>query len=103
MRVCPKCGYQDSPHWRTNRWRPHVDYTRLDLFREMEPKMAKELESGRPMVHNAFYTYRLAGKGKRIVERIEKEFYEMFGSTAFTGPFEHFNHMKDPFQKKLFV
>ena len=29
MRVCPNCGYEDHPMWRSNAWNPQYDYASL--------------------------------------------------------------------------
>lgn len=47
------------------------------------------------------FAFRLAGRGKTIIERVPLVMYEAYGRTAFSMNYEHVEHFKDPFQKKL--
>lgn len=68
MRICPKCGYYESPYWRHSRFSYWIDLITLENLWEIEPKLAQELErNGR--AEDKYYVYRLAGKTKRYVER----------------------------------
>lgn len=44
MRVCPKCGYMDSPVWRHVRHRIYTDYCRVDDLEPWEPALYALLE-----------------------------------------------------------
>jgi len=69
LRVCPRCGFRDSPIWR-NRMakRLYVQYCRIDELIEWEPELAKELQEKKYVFKNGV-KYKLTLKG--YVERID--------------------------------
>ena len=102
MKVCPKCGFVDTSHWRQNRWRTQVEFIPISEFREEHLELAMDLEGGRPFVTDENYAYRLSAKGKWIVERVWIELYKVGGKLAFHIPAErHLEHLKDIYQRKL--
>ena len=40
MRVCPRCGFEDPPCWRQNRWVSDVSYCRIEDFQKEYPSLA---------------------------------------------------------------
>lgn len=94
MRVCPKCGFTELD-WRTNRWRPYVEYRWAS-----EVEISKNLNDG-GVDTDKLFAFRLAGKGKTIIERVPLVMYQAYGRTAFSMNYEHAEHFKDPFQRKL--
>ena len=102
MKVCPKCGFVDTSHWRQNRWRTQVEFLPLIEFKEEQPELAMDLKKGKPFVTDKNYAYRLSAKGKWIVERVWVELYKTGGKSAFHIPAERVaSHLEDMFQKKL--
>ena len=102
MKVCPKCGYVDDTHWRQNRWRHQIEFIPLTEFREAKPKLAMDLERGKPFVTDQYHAYRIAGKGKWIVERVWIVLYKVGGKSAFHIPMEKVKtHLVDQYQRKL--
>ncbi len=98
MKVCPRCGFVDDEEWRVVRWRPHVEYMRLDLFKEKYPRLTAKLLTHRLAINHA-YCYRLTPK--LFVERVWIEHYRAYGLKAFHQPYEPVNHYGDPHQKTL--
>lgn len=98
MKVCPKCGYVDTSDWRQNRWRTNVEFLPLSKFREEHLEISRSLEEGHGVQTDELYAYRLSGF---YVERIWVETYRIGGKKAFHIPREHFEHKRDPYQRKL--
>lgn len=96
MRICPKCGYIEL-NWRTNRWRPYVEYRWAS---EVEELISKNLKDGGTDT-NELFAYRLAGKSNLIIERVPIQLFNAYGRKAFSMNYEHAEHFTDPFQKKL--
>ena len=86
MKVCPRCGYVEYEHWRQNRWRTNVEFMPLSEFEELYPELAEALKSGKPVVTDRFYTYRLSGRKQKVVERIYIEEYKAGGLKSFHIP-----------------
>jgi len=99
MKVCPRCGYVDY-HWRPIRWRLDVEYIRMDLFKELKPRLAEKLLSGWPVVEDRFYVYRSPGR-KLFVERVPKHIYLAAKHKSWHSPFETVNHRVDIHQLTL--
>lgn len=94
IRVCPNCGFVEL-EWRINRWRPYVEYRWAS-----EVQIGEKLKDG-GVETDKFFAYRLAGKGKTIIERVPIQLYNAYRRKAFSQSFEHAEHFDDPFQKKL--
>jgi len=101
MRVCPKCGYVDLSGWRQNRWRTDIDFMHWVEFKQLYHNLARDLEEGHSVVTDDYYAYRISGKKHRVVERVLLSIYKIAGKSAWHIPSEHFNHTKNPFQKRL--
>jgi hypothetical protein len=56
LRVCPRCGFEDPPYWRQNRWVSSVDYSRVEDVLEDYPWLAN-MRPGeeRSDVYNYYY------------------------------------------------
>jgi len=96
MRVCPNCGYRQNPYWRSSKWVYGIDICYVDDFQIIKPDLHKLLLDGRPTISDEYFTYRLAGKGKYYVERIDNETFKLEGWRP-----KYEGTKKDPFQKKL--
>lgn len=94
MIVCPECGYTELD-WRTNRWRPYVEYRWAS-----EIPISETLTKGQVDTDKLF-AYRLAGKKHLIIERVPLVMYQAYGRKAFSMNYEHAEHWNDPFQRKL--
>jgi hypothetical protein len=95
--VCPICGFQDAPIWRTSRF---AMYQLQSTFSEVEsffPVLAESLlESADGWVFEKPYWYKLT-RNRRRVYRMTEIGKSEFQSHGFT------EKPKDPFQKKLEV
>jgi hypothetical protein len=98
MRVCPKCGFEDSLIWHSYRWLFDVDTCRYDEFLREHP-LLKELQLGQ-IIEDSHYFYRRTTKNGLFVRRWEKHLginYEKSGHSNIerTHPF------KNPSQSRL--
>ena len=97
MRVCPKCGYTESFYWRQSRWKWNSDFTELENFKLLNPKLAQRFEDGEKHLEDDVYVYRCSKN--RVVHRMAKidggnDIYRRHGFT------EHPKKV-DPSQTKL--
>jgi hypothetical protein len=91
--VCPKCGFKDSPCWRTSRFLIYCVYTTLDELKVWEPEVATKLENN-VKIEDGPYFYWKRGRGNHVY-RVSIELKDFaFGHNKTEKP-------KDPFQKKL--
>lgn len=97
MKVCPNCGYVELD-WRTNRWRPYVEYR----WKSEVPELVSDNLQKGGVDTDKLFAYRLAGKGKTIIERVAVLLYNAYGKKAFSMNYEHAEHFMDPLQQKLF-
>lgn len=92
MRVCPKCGFIDPPHWKHSKFSYHIDTISPENFKMLYPKLAKNLKKAGAITEDKDNYYRLA-KTKLVVMRKAKiEWTEKnpFGAEKY----EKFNHWK---------
>lgn len=76
MRVCPKCGYCDPPHWKNVKYSYYIEAITAENFKLLHPKMSELIEK-EVVVDDEYYCYRLT-KNKRWVERKAKvDFLEL--------------------------
>lgn len=94
MFVCPKCGFKDSPCWRSSHWRRYSVYCRLDELEVWEPEIAKQLKDTTEWVEIGPYLYKVSRTGivNRTTPGMGKAEFQTHGFTE---------KPKDPFQKKL--
>jgi hypothetical protein len=88
MKVCPKCGYFETIPWRQNRWRLDVEFCWVEQFREEYIEIYNKLVSGIEVVCDIIYAYRIAGKGKNLVERVLICYYKSNGIKAFSMTYD---------------
>ncbi len=97
MRVCPKCGFIDPPHWKHCKFSYHIDSIDFESFEMLYPKLAKNLKKGGDITEDKDYYYRLTKKSKAFVHRKAKiewtEGRDPFGAEKY----EKFNHNKSPY------
>lgn len=79
MRVCPKCGFQDSPNWENCRFKRDLMVMRLETFKKEYPHLAKRIEEEK-YVRDGQFVYH---KTKLYVLRKEpadfnQPFWELF-------------------------
>ena len=91
MRVCPKCGFEESPCWkRSFQQNPNgdIDVARIDWLKDYEPEIANKAEKERgKVVIDGIFAYYLAPRAiwvKRVLTRLYKE----GGMSIFTIPHE---------------
>ena len=70
MRVCPKCGYKDSPYWKHVKFSYFVDSCSFENFEIMHPNLAKEIKE--KMVSDEHNYYRYVKKSNWVL-RMAKE------------------------------
>lgn len=76
MRVCPKCGYHESPIWRPSIAHREIDFCRFEDFQQEHPKLAEKLlesqqrKGTKNVVEDEIYAYHLTKGGN--VERQAK-------------------------------
>ena len=79
MRICPKCGYHDSPCWRPRLNRPYCDYSAVGNIGYSEPELIQKIKEVSPIpFYDGHYVYRITKTG-RNVERIELEYFKFMG------------------------
>ena len=76
MRICPKCGFHDSPCWRPRANRPYCEYSNVDNIGYSEPELIQEIRGAAPNpFYDGHFVYHITKSG-RNVERIELEYYK---------------------------
>lgn len=93
MRVCPKCGFRESPFWKPLFWNLYWDYmSEADFFMEypgfegekrLKTKLLSEDGSIRYDFEDSFYYYKFAGKTRKIIHRFPKGFESMANRKLF--------------------
>jgi hypothetical protein len=68
--VCPKCGFKDSPCWRSSHWFLYTVTCRIEDLDPWEPELAKLLREKKE-VEQGPYWYKLSKFGR--VYRVPKE------------------------------
>jgi len=92
---CPKCGFTDSPCWRTSKYHPFAVQTTLDELETWEPELAGALrERGR--LDRPPYHYRLT---KTV--RVYRLLIELKTTYSHGGWTEKYRPPLPPGQKKL--
>jgi len=91
MRVCPKCGYIESPCWkRSFQGNPNgdIDVARIDMLKDSEPKIAHEIEEAKgTVIVNSSFAYYL-GQRAIWVKRVWVQLYKEGGISVFNIPYE---------------
>lgn len=91
MRICPKCGFRESPCWkRSFQGNPNgdVDVARIDALADWEPDVAKEILDNRGVVVvDGVFAY-LLGVRAVWVKRVEKALFLQGGVSIFKVPYE---------------
>jgi len=91
MRVCPKCGYVESPCWkRSFQGNPNgdIDVARIDMLKDYEPETAMEVERQRgKVVVKGVCAYLLSPRAI-WVKRVWAQLYKDGGMTVFNIPHE---------------
>jgi len=113
MKVCPKCGFKDSPFWKPLFWKLYWEYMNLEDFKNGYPLLELDIRRNRARqkceVGNFYYDfqdehyyYKLAGKTQKMIHRFPKGYESMANRKLFEKtPSE--KGMPDPFQKRLGV
>ena len=60
MRVCPECGYHDSPYWHHYRWVNDIDTMRWEDFAKEYPQFADMIMG--EIRDDGYHYYRRGGK-----------------------------------------
>lgn len=75
MRICPKCGYHDSPIWRPRGNRPYCEYSAVDNVGYSMPELITKIREAEPWPYfDGHFVYHISRTGKNV-ERIERELY----------------------------
>jgi len=95
--ICPKCGFQDEPVWKSSKWRLYSVYchtTELEAFNASLVQKLKDSKDG--WVFDNPYWYKINRKGNIIYRmlKIGKDEFQTHGFTEKHRP-------KDPSQTKL--
>ena len=93
MFECPKCGFKDSPCWRTSRFVIYAVYCSLDELKEFEPEIAAKLANDK-QVYDGPYLYYKRGRANHIY-RIHRELESIIHGHNVT------EKVQDPFQTRL--
>jgi len=91
--ICPKCGFRDSPCWRSSHWMLYTLTCRIDELEPFEPEIAKQLRE-KIEIEVGPYWYKLVPKSGRVY-RVIKELKNEYKRGHIT------EKPKNPFQKKL--
>jgi len=105
MRLCPKCGFKEAPCWkRSFQHNPNgdIDVARIDMLKDWEPEVAKEVDKNRgQVVVSGVFAY-LLGVRAMWVKRVEANLYKEAGQSIFNVPYESGKPKKvHPLQQKL--
>jgi hypothetical protein len=93
--VCPECGFQDSPIWKSSHWRRYCVYANVSEVEVFFPELLEKLrKSPDGWVYESPYWFQLNKKGT-IVNRMTQMGRDEFRTHGFT------EKPKDPFQIKL--
>jgi len=91
MKVCPKCGFEESPCWkRSFQGNPNgdIDVARLDSLKDYEPFIANLAEKNRGLpMKNGIFVYYLAPRALWVKRILAKRFAEG-GKSVFNIPHE---------------
>ena len=74
MRVCPKCGYIDPPHWKHVKYSYWIDSCSLENFKILHPTLAKRLKKAGAIVEDKLYIYRLVRNGDWVERKAKIDF-----------------------------
>jgi len=99
--VCPECGHQDSPCWRSACWLKVATYCRIDELKVWEPDLAEKVSTlniGETYSHKGM-TYRLTRSGN--VYRIVDVLASVYSSHGYTESPKH-SKMKKALSVKHF-
>jgi len=112
MRICPKCGFHDSPSWKPYFWGLYWEYMDFADFKREYPSLLdqpfdifhshKFCEEGNFYYNfeDNHYYYKIAGKTRKVIRRFPKGFESMANRKLFEKtPSE--KSALDLFQKKL--
>ena len=84
MFKCPKCGYEDSPVWKSSHWRRYSCYANVEDLLLINPELIKELkESPSRWIHKDGYYYQINKKGTVVNHMLEMGLSE-FKTHGFT-------------------
>lgn len=91
MRVCPKCGFRESPCWkRSFQHNPNgdIDVARIDMLHDYEPEVAKAVVKNRgQVIIREPFAYILTARAI-WVKRVEAQLYREGGTSIFNVPYE---------------
>ena len=83
MRVCPKCGHVENPHWKPLFWKMYWEYISLEDFGKVPLfNIERKHQSIGNFWYNFednFYYYKIAGKTRKMIHRFPKG-YESMGN-----------------------
>ena len=71
MRVCPKCGFIDPPHWKHCKWSYYIDGITFENFKLLYPNLGLKLKRPKDITEDKDFVYRLTKTGL-VVERKAK-------------------------------
>ncbi len=91
---CPKCGFRDSPCWRSSHWMLYTQTCRIEEVEPFEPDIAKRLREEIEFEQGPYW-YKMAKSGR--VYRVLKEMKAEYKRGHIT------EKPKDPYQTKLKV
>lgn len=82
MKICPKCGYDEHPMWRSRSSRAFCSYVKTETLQYNEPelyeKIKKAMDEGKPYYYDGTCVYHITKTGLNA-EKIEKEYYDYMG------------------------
>jgi len=96
MFVCPKCGFEDLPCWRNNKWQPYGQICKIHELESFDKELANRLRK-ETRFEDENYFYQLTKTG--WVHRIRKEFKTFWTRGHFTE--KYIDAREDPLQTKL--
>jgi len=95
MKVCPRCGFRDSPYWKPLFWKLYWEYMSLEDFEREYPELAEKLIARKDVkskcvegdfyynIQDSHYYYKIAGKTRVMVHRFPKGFESMVNRKLF--------------------
>jgi len=98
MRVCPKCGYIDPPEWRHSKYSYWIDWTELENFKKLHPKLANDFQNGLKITEDEDYFYRIMKHGRSVERKAKVDYGEQWNV-----PMEKRNQIPHDFRKHWFT
>ena len=77
MKICPECGYEEHPMWRSRSNRAFCSYTKWETLKYNNEKLAMAVFDSHPMPYSdGHFMYKITRSGLNV-ERIEIQYFKI--------------------------